>query len=143
MVSQKLQYQNTFINIIILVSQRSQDPNWIVYFTLWLLLLNCYFDAYLFNLTGSSRNVPSCEERGETDVFAGDTTAFLIGLFLKVDTQTVSTGSRSVKMNHFLVPTLMLIILGTFLEALIDQYVGLLDRKVRLAKEPNLYSVFT
>lgn len=66
----------------------------------------------------------------------GITTAFLMVLFRIVDTPTVSNsiGSRNVKMNHFLVPT----ILGTFLETLIDQYVGPLDRKIRLAKEPDL-----
>ena len=57
------------------------------------------------------------------------TTAFLMGLFDIVDTPTVSNsiGSRNVKMNHFLVPTVIPTILGTFLETLIDQYVGPLE----------------
>ena len=73
----------------------------------------------------------------------GIATAFLTDLFLIVDTPTMSMGSRNAKMNHFLVPTVMLTIFGTFLETLIDQYVWPLDRKIRLAKEPNLWSVFT
>ncbi|KAL9975526.1 hypothetical protein ACROYT_G012696 [Oculina patagonica] len=38
---------------------------------------------------------------------------------------------KDVKMNHFLVPTVMLAILGAFLETLIDQYVGPLDSRLR------------
>ena len=64
----------------------------------------------------------------------GIAAAFLMGLFLKVDARTVPMGNLNVKMNHFLVPTVMLTIFGTFVETLIDQYVGPIDRKLRLAK---------
>lgn len=42
----------------------------------------------------------------------GITTAFYMGLFLIVDTQTVSMETPNVKMNRFLVPTAMLTILA-------------------------------
>lgn len=66
-------------------------------------------------------------------VVRGITVAFLIGLFLKVDARTLPR-NLVVKLNHFLVPILMLTILGTFLETLIDQYVGPLDSRLRCAK---------
>ena len=66
-------------------------------------------------------------------VVRGITVAFLIGVFLKVDSRTLPR-SLVVKLNHFLVPILMLTILGTFLETLIDQYVGPLDSRLRFAK---------
>ena len=61
----------------------------------------------------------------------GITTAFLMGLFLKVDALTVPLKNLDVKLNHLLVPTIMLMILGTFSECLIDQYVGPLDSRLR------------
>ena len=64
----------------------------------------------------------------------GITAAFLMGLFLKVDARTVPMGNLNVEMNHFLVPTVMLTISGTFAETLIDQYVGPIDTNLRLAK---------
>ena len=71
----------------------------------------------------------------------GIAAAFLMGLFLKVDARTVPMGNLNVAMNHFLVPTVMLTIFGTFVEALIDQYVGPIDRKLRLAKG-SIYNYF-
>lgn len=62
----------------------------------------------------------------------GISTAFLMGLFLKVDARSLPQRNRDVKMNHFLVPASMLAILGAFLESLIDQYVGPLDSRLRL-----------
>ena len=64
----------------------------------------------------------------------GIAAAFLMGLFLKVDARTVPMGNLNVEMNHFLVPTVMLTISGTFAETLIDQYVGPIDTNLRLAK---------
>ncbi|XP_078365410.1 uncharacterized protein LOC144649720 [Oculina patagonica] len=73
----------------------------------------------------------------------GISTAFLMGLFLKVDVRSVPQKNPDVKMNHFLVPTMMLAILGAFLETLIDQYVGPFDRRLRCEiKEPSLDIVF-
>lgn len=62
----------------------------------------------------------------------GISTAFLMGLFLKVDARSLPQRNLDVKMNHFLVPASMLAILGAFLESLIDQYVGPLDSRLRL-----------
>ena len=59
------------------------------------------------------------------------TTAFLMGLFLKVDSITMPLKNFNVRINHFLVPVVMLTILGTFSECLIDQYVGPLDSRLR------------
>ena len=64
----------------------------------------------------------------------GIAAAFLMGLFLKVDARKVPMGNLNVEMNHFLVPTVMLTISGTFAETLIDQYVGPIDTNLRLAK---------
>ncbi|XP_068725189.1 uncharacterized protein [Montipora capricornis] len=61
----------------------------------------------------------------------GFTTAFLIYLFLKLETLVTPLRNRHVAFNHFLVPVLTLMILGTFLECLIDQYVGPLDSRLR------------
>ena len=61
----------------------------------------------------------------------GISTAFLMGLFLKVDARSLPQKNRDVKINHFLVPAAMLAILGVFLESLIDQYVGPLDSRLR------------
>ena len=61
----------------------------------------------------------------------GIATAFLMGLFLKVDVRSLPQKNPDVKMNHFLVPVMMLAILGAFLESLVDQYVGPLDSRLR------------
>ncbi|XP_078365456.1 uncharacterized protein LOC144649749 isoform X2 [Oculina patagonica] len=64
-------------------------------------------------------------------VARGISTAFLMGLFLKVDVRSLAQKNPDVKMNHFLVPAVMLAILGTFSETLIDQYVGPVDSRLR------------
>ena len=61
----------------------------------------------------------------------GISTAFLMGLFLKVDVRSLPQKNPDVKMNHFLVPTVMVAIFGAFLETLIDQYVGPVDSRLR------------
>ena len=58
-------------------------------------------------------------------------TLFLMGLFLKVDARSLPQKNRDVRINHFLVPTIMLAILGALLESLVDQYVGPLDSRLR------------
>jgi len=47
-----------------------------------------------------------------------------------------------VKLNHFLVPAVMLTILGTFLESLIDQYVGPLDSRLRFVTRDSQNAFF-
>ena len=61
----------------------------------------------------------------------GITTAFLMGLFLMVDALAVPLRNSNVRLNHFLVPAVMLTILGIFSECLIDQYVGPVDSRLR------------
>ena len=63
-------------------------------------------------------------------IIRGFAIVFLMGLFLKVDARTMPLNNLNVKLNHFLMPVLMLTILGTFLESLIDQYVGPLDSRL-------------
>lgn len=69
----------------------------------------------------------------------GISTVFLMGLYLKVDTRSLPQKNRDVVINHFLVPVVMLAILGTFLESLIDQYVGPLDSRLRLVLMMAIY----
>ena len=52
----------------------------------------------------------------------GLTTAFLIFLFIKLDTLTIPQENRHVLSYHFQVSAMTLMILATFLECLIDQY---------------------
>ena len=61
----------------------------------------------------------------------GLTTAFLIFLFMKLDTVTMPRENRHVLSYHFQVSALTLMILATFLECLIDQYIGDVDRGLR------------
>lgn len=61
----------------------------------------------------------------------GISTAFLMGLFLTVDARSLPQKNPDVKMNHFLVPTVISLIFSSFSESLIDQYVGLLDSRLR------------
>lgn len=67
----------------------------------------------------------------------GISTLFLMGLFLKVDARSLPQKNRDVRINQFLVPAIMLAILGAFLESLIDEYVGPLDRRLRCVFKCN------
>ena len=67
----------------------------------------------------------------------GISALFLMGLFLKVDARTLPQKNRDVRINYFLVPAVMLAILGAFLECLIDQYVGPLDSRLRFVSRCN------
>ena len=62
----------------------------------------------------------------------GLTTVFLMVLFLQVNARALPFKNPDVKINHFLVPVLMLAILAHFSACLIDQYIGPLNRKIRL-----------
>ncbi|XP_015755158.1 PREDICTED: uncharacterized protein LOC107334700 [Acropora digitifera] len=61
----------------------------------------------------------------------GLTTAFLIFLFVKLDALTMPQENGDVLRYHFQVSAMMLMILATFLECLIDQYVGPVDSWLR------------
>ena len=71
------------------------------------------------------------------DAARGISTLFLMGLFLKVDARSLPQRNRDVRINHFLVPTIMLAILGALLESLVDQYVGPLDSRLRFVSRCN------
>ena len=51
-------------------------------------------------------------------------TAFLMGLFMKVNARAFPLKNPDMKINHVLVPIIMLGILSVFAESLIDQYLG-------------------
>ena len=68
-------------------------------------------------------------------VARGISTLFLMGLFLKVDARSLPQKNRDVRINQFLVPATMLVILGAFLESLIDEHVGLLDSRLRFVSK--------
>ena len=68
-------------------------------------------------------------------VARGISTLFLMGLFLKVDARSLPQKNREVRINQFLVPATMLVILGAFLESLIDEHVGLLDSRLRFVSK--------
>ena len=61
----------------------------------------------------------------------GLTTAFLIFLFMKLDAVTTPQENRHVLSYHFQVSAMTLMILATFLECLIDQYFGPVDKRLR------------
>ena len=70
-------------------------------------------------------------------------TAFLMGVFMKVDVRSLPKKNLDVKMNHFLVPAVLLAILGAFSESLIDQYVGPLDSRLRFVATLTLQCLIT
>lgn len=61
----------------------------------------------------------------------GLTTVFLMVMFLQVNSRALPLKNPDVKINHFLVPVLMLGILAHFSACLVDQYIGPLERKIR------------
>ena len=67
------------------------------------------------------------------------TTAFLIGLFMKIDVRAFPLRNQNNSINYFLVPVVMLGVLSTFFEGLIDQKVGTLDQCLRLVRTLYLY----
>ena len=63
-------------------------------------------------------------------VARGLTTLFLMVLFLQVNARALPLRNPGVKINHFLVPVLMLGIMADFAACLVDQYIGPLDRRI-------------
>ena len=61
----------------------------------------------------------------------GLTTAFLMFLFMKVNARALPLNNPTERINHFLVPVVMLGIFSVFIETLIDQYVGPVDKTLR------------
>lgn len=58
-------------------------------------------------------------------------TAFLIGIFLKVNAKALPIQNPDRIINHFLVPLLMLGILSVFSESLVDLYFGSVEKRIR------------
>ena len=67
----------------------------------------------------------------------GLTTAFLIFLFMKLDTVTMPRENRHILSYHLQVFAMTVMILATLLECLIDQYVGPMDSRLRFVIEGN------
>jgi len=61
----------------------------------------------------------------------GFATAFLMYLFFKVNARALPRQNLSTKINHFLVPVVMLGIFSMFMETLLDQYPGPVDNTLR------------
>ena len=61
----------------------------------------------------------------------GLSTAFIMYLFSKVNAQAFPRQNPGVKSNYFVVPVIMFGILSTFIETLVDQYVGAVDSAIR------------
>ena len=58
-------------------------------------------------------------------------TPFLIFLFMKVNARALPLNNRRQKVNHFLVPVVMLGIFSALGESLIDQYIGPVEMMLR------------
>ena len=61
----------------------------------------------------------------------GVSTAFIMYLFTNVNARAFPQQNPDVKSNHFVVPVIMFGILSTFIETLVDQYVGAVDSAIR------------
>ena len=68
-------------------------------------------------------------------IVRGLTTAFIMFLFMKVNVRALPLNNPTERINHFLVPVVMLGIFSVFLETLIDQYVGSVDPTLRFVRE--------
>ena len=64
----------------------------------------------------------------------GLSTAFLMYLFTMVNTQAFPQQNPDRESNHFVVPVIMLGVLSTFIETLVDQYVGAIDGAIRFVR---------
>ena len=74
---------------------------------------------------------PNVVWNAATFTVRGLTTAFLMGLFMKVNARALPIQNPNRTINHVLVPIVMLGILSAFCESLIDQYFGPLDKRIR------------
>ena len=61
----------------------------------------------------------------------GLSTAFMMYLFTKVNAQALPPQNPDVTCNLLAVPVIMFGILSTFIETLVDQYVGAVDSTIR------------
>ena len=61
----------------------------------------------------------------------GLSTAFLMYLFTMVNAQALPRQNPEMENNDFVVPFIMLGVLSTFIETLVDQYVGAIDSTIR------------
>ena len=58
-------------------------------------------------------------------------TLFLMVVFAKVNARVIARRNPDVKINHFLVPAMMLGILSEFVGSVIDQYVGPVEMRLK------------
>ena len=61
----------------------------------------------------------------------GVSTAFLMYLFTMVNAQAFPQQNPNMENNDFVVPFIMLAVFSTFIETLVDQYVGAVDSAIR------------
>ena len=61
----------------------------------------------------------------------GLTATFLMVMFLHVNARALPLNNPDVKINHFLVPALMLGVMANCAACLVDQYFGPLDKRIR------------
>jgi len=96
-------------------------------FTCWLIkaAIACYWAATA-NARSDMRDDPSyIGWDAPKFVVRCVTTAFLMGLFMRVNARAFPLKNPNKTVNYLLVPALMLAIISVFLESLIDQYLGL------------------
>ena len=102
----------------------------------------CYWAATVNDR--SDIHDPSYGIRWEAAKFAVRcvTTAFLMGLFMKINARAFPLRNATTKINHLLVPAIVLGIVSVFAESLIDQYVGELDKILRFVTTVDLEKRF-
>ncbi|KAK2559707.1 hypothetical protein P5673_017797 [Acropora cervicornis] len=71
----------------------------------------------------------------------GLSTAFIMYLFTVVNAQAFLQQNPGVKSNHFVVPVIMFGILSTFIETLVDQYVGAVDSAIRCETKEQIVKI--
>ncbi|KAL9975528.1 hypothetical protein ACROYT_G012698 [Oculina patagonica] len=96
-------------------------------FTCWMMkaLIACYWAATVHDRSdvGADPSYPRWD--APKFIVRSVTTAFLMGLFMKVNARAFSQRNPTRRINHFLIPAIMLALLSMFAESLIDQYLGL------------------
>ena len=95
-------------------------------FTCWMLkaLLACFWAATVHDRSDVVEDPSYIRWDAAKFIVRCFATAFLMGLFMKVNARAFPLKNPDTKINHLLVPIIMLGILSVFAESLIDQYLG-------------------
>ena len=96
-------------------------------FTCWLIkaAIACYWAATIHERHDIGDDPSYIGWEAPKFVVRCVTTAFLMGLFMQVNTRAFPSKNPNKTVNYLLVPALVLGIISVFLESLIDQYLGL------------------